>query len=85
VTIGLILDAKPLLSQISPQLGELLVSAVVGKTLINELITPFFVRYALINAKNVEFVEGSKFAPPVSLVGRLGSLISHRNHNHSKK
>ncbi|MBT4790499.1 MAG: cation:proton antiporter [Halobacteriovoraceae bacterium] len=80
VTIGLVLDAHPVLSQISPGLGELLVSAVVGTTLINELITPFFVRYAFVSAKDIQVDEGLKFAQPVALVGRKGNLVSHRNH-----
>jgi Kef-type K+ transport system membrane component KefB len=81
VTIGLILDATPTLNQISPELGELLVSAVVGTTLINELVTPFFVRYALVKAGDVEAVSGSKFAQPISHLGRMGNLISHRKYH----
>ena len=80
VTIGLILDATPVLGQISPALGELLVSAVVGKTLINELITPFFVRYALVNAKDVQVKEELKFTQPMALSGRKGTVVRHRNH-----
>lgn len=47
VTIGLMLEVNGLYSHAHPKLCETMVSAVVGAVLINELLTPFFVRYAL--------------------------------------
>ena len=47
VTIGLMLEVNGLYSHAHPGLCETMVSAVVGAVLINELLTPFFVRYAL--------------------------------------
>ncbi len=80
VTIGLVLNAKPTIDTISPQLGCILVSAILGKTLINELITPFFVRHVLIKAGDSKVSGKLKFAQPMNVHGRLGSLIAHRNH-----
>ncbi len=85
VTIGLVLDAKPILNLASPQLGELFVSAVVGNTLINELITPFFVRYAITKADDVNVTDAPRFAQPRYLLGRLGNLIGHRRRKHSRE
>jgi Kef-type K+ transport system membrane component KefB len=47
VTIGLMLEVNGMYSHAHPKLCETMVSAVVGAVLINELLTPFFVRYAL--------------------------------------
>lgn len=47
VTIGLMLQVNGLYSHAHPGLCETMVSAVVGAVLINELLTPFFVRFAL--------------------------------------
>jgi Kef-type K+ transport system membrane component KefB len=47
VMVGLALDAGETLNGDSRPLLDLMVSAVLGATLLNELITPFFVRYAL--------------------------------------
>jgi Kef-type K+ transport system membrane component KefB len=47
VTVGLMLEVNGLYSHAHPRLCETMVSAVVGAVLINELLTPFFVRYAL--------------------------------------
>jgi Kef-type K+ transport system membrane component KefB len=46
VTIGLVIMAKPLLQ--GTGLSEIMVNAVLGSVIINELIAPPFVRYALI-------------------------------------
>lgn len=45
VAIGLILDAKGQLSNQTPDLANIMLSIVIGKTLINELTSPFLVRY----------------------------------------
>jgi Kef-type K+ transport system membrane component KefB len=47
VAIGLILDAQAKLSENIPDLADLLLGIVLGKTLLNELISPFAVQYAL--------------------------------------
>mgnify|MGYP001819170100 CR=1 FL=1 len=47
VTIGLMLEVNNLYSHAHPRLCETMVSAVVGTVLINQLLTPFFVRHAL--------------------------------------
>jgi Kef-type K+ transport system membrane component KefB len=77
VAIGLVLDAKNVIDTVSPMLGALIVSAVLGKTLINEVITPFLVRFALIKAGETD-IDKARFHPPITLHGRLGSIISHR-------
>ena len=48
VTVGLVLEAKEIFS--STHLSELMVNAVLGSVIINELVTPFFVRFALTKA-----------------------------------
>jgi hypothetical protein len=45
VTVGLVLEAKDLFG--SASLGGVIISGVLGSVMINELLTPFFVRYAL--------------------------------------
>lgn len=50
VTIGLVLEAGKRFGEYVPELAQLMVSAIVGATLINELITPFAVRFALFKA-----------------------------------
>ncbi len=77
VAIGLILDAKGLMDTISPYLGGLIVSAVVAKTLLNEIITPFLVRFSLIKAEET-YVEKAHFRQPLALHGRKGSIIGFR-------
>jgi Kef-type K+ transport system membrane component KefB len=47
VTVGLILMAQPLME---PQVSEIMVNAVLGSVIINELIAPPFVKFALIRA-----------------------------------
>lgn len=47
VTVGLILMAQPLLS---PHFFELMINAVLGSVMLNELIAPPLVRYALLSA-----------------------------------
>ena len=63
---------------VSPILGGLIVSAVVAKTLLNEIITPFLVRFALIKAEETD-VEKAHFRLPLALHGREGRLVGHRN------
>lgn len=53
VTVGLDLDAKNLLGE--TQLTEVLVSAVLGSVIINELLTPFLVRFSLVKAGEVRY------------------------------
>ena len=77
VAIGLALDAKDLMNTISPILGSLIVSAVVAKTLLNEIITPFLVRFALIKAEETD-VKKAHFRLPLALHGRKGRLVGHR-------
>lgn len=45
VTVGLILAGRHIFP--AAEISELMVSAVLGSTIINELMTPYFVRYAL--------------------------------------
>ncbi len=47
VAIGLVLDAQARLSDALPELTTLMLGIIIGQTLINELISPFLVRYAL--------------------------------------
>jgi Kef-type K+ transport system membrane component KefB len=77
VAIGLVLDAKGLMDAVSPILGGVVVSAVLGKTLLNEIITPFLVRFTLIKAEETD-IEKARFRPPITLHGRKGSIVSHR-------
>jgi Kef-type K+ transport system membrane component KefB len=51
VTVGLVLAAKAIFPDVG--VAELMVNAVIGSTIINELMTPFFVRYALRKAGEV--------------------------------
>ncbi|MBK6265573.1 cation:proton antiporter [Marivirga sp. S37H4] len=53
VAIGLILEAQGKLGSEIPALANLMLSIVIGKTLINELISPFFVRYAFKKAGEI--------------------------------
>ena len=46
--MGLVLEAKEIFG--STQISELMVNAVLGSVVINELLTPFFVRFSLIKA-----------------------------------
>jgi Kef-type K+ transport system membrane component KefB len=48
VTVGLVLEAKEIFGP--TYLSELMVNAVLGSVIINELLAPFFVRYSLIKA-----------------------------------
>jgi Kef-type K+ transport system membrane component KefB len=48
VTVGLVLEAKEIFG--STYLSEVMVSAVLGSVIINELLAPFFVRFSLIKA-----------------------------------
>ena len=77
VAIGLVLDAKVFIDTVSPMLGAVIVSAVLGKTLINEIITPFLVRFAMIKAGETD-IGKARFHPPITLHGRMGSIIGHR-------
>lgn len=52
ITMGLVMDAQILLGNELPHLTELMVSGVVGAVLINELLTPFCVRFALAKASD---------------------------------
>jgi Kef-type K+ transport system membrane component KefB len=54
VTIGLMLEVNAVYGQIHPKLCEIMVSAVVGATLVNELLTPFLVRYSLVKSGDVQ-------------------------------
>ncbi|MFW5707909.1 MAG: hypothetical protein ACOC12_08315, partial [Bacteroidota bacterium] len=45
--IGLILEAQNRLNEFIPELAALMLSVVLGKTLINELISPFMVKWVL--------------------------------------
>ncbi|MEE9197909.1 MAG: cation:proton antiporter [bacterium] len=51
VTIGLVLAAEAIFPDVG--IAKLMVNAVIGSTIINELMTPFFVRYALRKAGEV--------------------------------
>lgn len=51
VTVGLALEAKNVLG--GTPLAEVMVSAVLGSVLINELLTPFFVRFSLVKAGEI--------------------------------
>ncbi|NGX56633.1 MAG: hypothetical protein K1060chlam5_00876 [Candidatus Anoxychlamydiales bacterium] len=53
IAIGLILEAEIIFSPIIPFLSALMVNAVIGQILINELISPYFVRYSLKKAKEI--------------------------------
>jgi hypothetical protein len=76
VALGLVLDAKGLLDAVSPLLGGLIVSAVVTKTLLNEILTPFLVRFALIKAEETDVVK-ARFRPPTILHGRKGCIVCY--------
>lgn len=51
--IGLVLEADIIFSKTIPFLSDLMVNAVIGVTLINELISPYFVRFSLKQAKEI--------------------------------
>jgi len=48
VTIGLVLEASVVLGQ--PALSQIMVNAVLGSVIINELVAPFFIRFSLFKA-----------------------------------
>jgi len=50
VSVGLVLQARLALPDVPPHLLELMVSGVVGNILINELLSPFLLRLALVRA-----------------------------------
>ena len=77
VAIGLVLDAKVFIDTVSPHLGAVIVSAVLVNTLINEIITPFLVRFAMIKAGETD-IGKARFHPPITLHGRMGSIIGYR-------
>lgn len=77
VAIGLVLDAKGIMDTVFSILSSVIVSAVVAKTLLNEIITPFLVRFALIKAEETD-IEKAHFRPPTALHGRKGSIVGHR-------
>ncbi|MBL6989565.1 MAG: cation:proton antiporter [Bacteriovoracaceae bacterium] len=88
VAIGLTLDAKYIIEAISPKMAAIVVSAVVGKTLINEFVTPFLVRYALIKTGETDQVTKTFFAQPLNFLSRMGNIIhqyNHRHHNNKDK
>jgi len=51
VTVGLVLEAKEIFGP--TQLSEMMVNAVLGSVIINEILTPFFVRFSLIKAGEI--------------------------------
>jgi Kef-type K+ transport system membrane component KefB len=53
VSIGLVLEADVIFSKTLPYLSDLMVNAIIGVTLINELISPYFVRFSLKKAKEI--------------------------------
>ncbi|HRW58812.1 MAG TPA: cation:proton antiporter [Chlamydiales bacterium] len=53
MTIGLILEAHSILSGAMPLLTSTMINAVIGATLINELISPYFVKQALYKSGNI--------------------------------
>ena len=53
VAIGLVLDAQSRLSEFIPELTTLMLGIIIGQTLINELISPFFVRFAFKKAGEI--------------------------------
>jgi hypothetical protein len=53
VTIGLALEAHHTFSSALPVLSEMMLSIIVGATLINELTAPFAVRFSLSRAGEI--------------------------------
>ncbi|NGX62896.1 MAG: hypothetical protein KR126chlam6_00298 [Candidatus Anoxychlamydiales bacterium] len=53
ITIGLVLEADFIFSRTIPFLSDLMVNAIIGATLINELISPYLVRFSLKKAKEI--------------------------------
>ena len=53
VTIGLVLEADIIFSKTLPFLSDLMVNAVIGNTIINELLSPYLVRFSLSKAKEI--------------------------------
>ena len=53
ITIGLVLEADFIFSKTIPFLSDLMVNAIIGATLINELISPYLVRFSLKKAKEI--------------------------------
>ncbi|MBL4821368.1 MAG: cation:proton antiporter [Gammaproteobacteria bacterium] len=51
VMVGLTLNARDTLGEALGSYAELMVTVVIGATLINEFLTPFFVRFAITRAK----------------------------------
>jgi Kef-type K+ transport system membrane component KefB len=54
LTIGLVLDANRILSPHLPVLCDIMVTAVIANTIINELLAPFFIRYSLSKAHDIK-------------------------------
>ncbi len=52
VMIGLTLSAKDMFGGVLNDYAELMVTIVIGATLINEFLTPFFVRHAIFSTRN---------------------------------
>ncbi len=55
VTVGLVLEARSIFG--TAQISELMLNAVLGSVIINELLTPFFVRFALRKAGETRNLE----------------------------
>lgn len=53
ITIGLVLEADFIFSKTIPFLSDLMVNSIIGATLINELISPYLVRFSLKKAKEI--------------------------------
>lgn len=53
ISIGLALEADLIFSKTIPFLSDLMVNAIIGATLLNELISPYFVRFSLKKAKEI--------------------------------
>ena len=54
VTIGLVLEANAIFGSVLPQLSILMVNGIIGATLLNEIISPFLVRFSLKQAGEIK-------------------------------
>ena len=77
VAIALIFDAAPVMSYADTDLPVIMISAVIGCTLINEIISPFLVRHSLLKSCEARIIRKASLKQPGKNMGRAGNIISH--------
>jgi|GEM_PF-457361 len=77
VAIALIFDAAPVMYYADKDLPVMMISSVIGCTLINEIISPFLVRHSLIKCGEACIIKKASLKQPGKHRGRAGNIISH--------